>query len=168
MRNLKKSFSLLLRGSLLSASLAWFGPAALQADELKDCLIVHMQNGNKVSYVLEDTPVVTFEGDKLHVQAAAVSDDHILADVARFTFDKASGLGEIAAGDCRITVRNDLVVLEVLTPGSSAIIADMQGRLVASARIDDAGATSFSVAEFPAGVYVVSTTDGKTFKLYKK
>ena len=82
MRNLKKSFSLLLRGSLLSASLAWFGPAALQADELKDCLIVHMQNGNKVSYVLEDTPVVTFEGDKLHVQAAAVSDDHILADVS--------------------------------------------------------------------------------------
>lgn len=168
MRTFKKSFSLLLRGSLLAASLAWLGTPAVQADELKDCLIVHLQSGSKVSYVLEDTPVVTFEGDKLHVQAAAVSDDHKLADVARFTFDKASGLGEIAAGDWRITVKDNLVVLEGFTPGSSAGIADMQGRVVASARIGDTGAASISVTDLPAGVYVVSTTDGKTFKLYKK
>lgn len=168
MRTFRKSFSLLLRGSLLVASLAWFGAPAVQADELKDCLIVHLQSGNKVSYVLEDKPVVTFEGDKLHVQAAAVSDDHRLADVARFTFDKASGLGEIAAGDRRITVNDNIVLLEGFTPGSSASIADMQGRVLVSTRMGDTGSASISVTDLPVGVYVVSTTDGKTFKLYKK
>lgn len=168
MRSITKSFTRLVRGSLLAGVIAWCGAPALQAEELKDCLIVHMQNGNTVSYVLEDTPVVTFVGDKLHVEAAAVSDDHQLADVARFTFDKSTGLSEINAGDYRITVKDNQVMLQGFKAGAMATIADMQGRNVASTRISDSGEATMSMAELPAGVYIVSTTDGKTFKLYKK
>lgn len=167
MRTNKNSFSLLLRSSLVAASMAWAGMGLVQAEDLRDCLVVHMLDGKSVSYVLEDQPKVTFVEDKLHIEANAVSDDLVLADVAKFTFEKLSGVEEITAGNFRITVNNDLVRLEGGTPGAIVNIVDLQGRLNISTSLDEQGSVTILLADLSTGVYVVSTSDGVNFKLLR-
>lgn len=168
MRTLQQSFSLLLRGSLVAATLAWVGIGHMQAEELKDCLVVHMVNGNSVSYVLEDTPKVTFVEDKLHIEATSISDDHLLANVDKFTFEKSTGVESITTNNLRITITNDYVTMEGATPGAIVNIVDIQGRLTLTTRVNDSGNVTMSLTDLSAGVYVVATSDGKTFKLLKK
>lgn len=142
-------------------------PCAL-AEDLKDCLTVHLQSGSKATYVLEETPVVTFIGDNLHIESSTLSNDHKLNDVVKFTFDKTSGIEAVQAGDYRITVLAGIVRLEGFTPGANATVCDIQGRNMASAIVGANGDAEISLANLSNGIYILSTTDGKTLKIYKK
>lgn len=168
MRTITKSLSMMFKGALLASACAFFATPTANADELKDHLVVHKQSGAKVYYVLEDTPVVTFNSNKLHVESKSVSDDHNLSDVDKFTFEKTTSLSEIAKGDQRITIKDNYVMLEGFTPGAVVTLNDMQGRVLVSTVVSDNGDATIYTTDIPTGVYVVSTSDGKTFKLYKK
>ncbi len=142
---------------------------SVMADELKDGLIVHLHNGKTVKYILEQTPVVTFVEDKLHIESTAVKDDHKLSDVDKFTFDKVStSLEDLTAGDYLISVTDNRVLLQGFTPGSSVTLTDVQGRTVTRATVSTTGEATVDMAELVAGVYVVATADGKTFRVLKK
>ena len=158
---------LLKRAGILS-SLALFMAPLVQAEEFKDCLIVHLHGGSTVSYVLEDTPVVTFVGENLHVEANQLSDDHKLADVAKFTIDNVAALADVMANEYRITIQDNTVTIEGLTPNTGIQFADIQGRIIASCNADTDGNATLSLSHITAGVYIVSTTDGKSFKIFKK
>lgn len=168
MRNVKKSVAHLLKRAVIASSLALCTAPFAHAEELKDCLIVHMQGGSKISYVLEDTPVVSFAGENLHVEAAQVSNDHKLADVEKFTFEKSTSLSAVLANECRIIVKNGIVTLEGLTPSIEVRLSDMQGRMMASTKAGTDGIASLPLDNISTGVYIVSTTDGKSFKIFKK
>lgn len=168
MRNLRHPVSMLLRTAAIAILMLCGTWPTATADELQDCLIVHMHSGAKVSYVLETTPKVTFVADKLHVETTALSDDHTLADVSKFTFDKLSSLGSVTAGECRITVIDATVTIEGIAPQAVVTLADMQGRTLASASADSTGMARLSLATAPDGVYLISVTDGRTFKIFKK
>lgn len=148
--------------------MVWSAVPQAAADDLKDCLIVHKHDGTRISYVLEDTPVVTFDAESMHIAAAAINDEHKIAEVEKFTFDKESALEAIRPGDYRITVTDREVLLEGFTPAATASITDMGGRVAQTVQIDTNGSATLTIAGYPTGVYIVSTTDGKTFKIIKK
>lgn len=164
----RQSFSLLPRSILMGCVMMLSAALTAHADDLQDCLTVHMLNGSKVIYVLDDQPTVNFADGKLHVESNAVSDEHDMTDVAKFTFDKTSSATLIDAGDRLISVRGTTVRLEGFVPGTAVILTDMHGRNIASATVSIHGTASVSIADIPAGVYVVSTSEGKSFKLFKK
>lgn len=168
MRNLKKSVTHLLKRAGILSSLALCMTPVVQAEEFKDCLIVHLHGGSTVSYVLEDTPVVTFVGENLHVEADQLSDDHKLANVEKFTFDNVAALADVMANEYRITIQDNYVTIEGLTPNTGIQLADIQGRIIASCNADTEGNATLSLSHITAGVYIVSTTDGKSFKIFKK
>lgn len=168
MGKIKRSFSRFFKCLAVVSVMAWSAAPQALAEELKDCLVVHKVGGAQVSYVLEDTPVVTFDAENMHIAANALTDDHKLAEVERFTFEKSSSLATVRPGDSRITVTDREVILEGFTPAASASITDMNGRVTQTVGIDGSGMAVLTIADLSTGVYIVSTTDGKTFKIIKK
>lgn len=142
--------------------------STMGAEELKDCLVVHMHSGATISYVLEERPIVTFSDTQMHIESAEVSDDHNVADVQMFTFEKSSSIGAVGAQEWRIIVKGELVLLEGLDSTVGVSLVDVQGRIVASAIVADDGSASLSLNKLETGVYVLSTTDGKSLKIFKK
>lgn len=169
MRKFRHCTLRIFRAFMLGAIAVCCAAPTVMADELKDGLIVHMHNGKTVKYILEQTPVVTFVGDKLHIESTVVKDDHKLSDVDKFTFDKVStSLDDLTAGDYLISVIDNHVLLQGFTPGSSVTLTDLQGRIVTRAVVATTGEATVDMTELVAGVYVVATTGGKTFKVLKK
>ncbi len=150
---------------LASAVTCCAAPAAM-AGELKDAVVVYMHDGSTAKYILEQTPIVTFVEDKLHVESSVVSCDHNLSDVDNFRFEQVDAAVEsIAADEYRISVVDNTVLLQGFTPGSVASLTDIEGRTVARVTVGADGEASIALSNLATGVYIVSTTDGKTFKL---
>lgn len=167
MRKIYLSTAQLLRRGLL-ALFAAVCIHTVSAKELKDYLVVHMQDGSTVSYVLEDAPTVTFGGTSMHIESPSVSDVYEVADVNTFTFEKLAGISTVKSGERRITIRNQQVILEGFTPTAEVRLADVQGHMISHTTVNADKAATLSIDSLTPGVYVIYTTDGKTFKLIKK
>ncbi len=151
-------------------ALLFMGLPAVMHAETKEYLVVHLNNGGSVNYVLEQTPTVTFTPASLHVESATLSDDHTLSEVSHFTFEDLdlSALPCLTANDSRITVTDSQVKLEGFTPGASVNLADAQGIVYAGGVVDGNGTVILDISRVPNGVYIISTTDNKSFKIFKK
>lgn len=155
------------RAAIVSSVALCAVPLAI-AEDSKECLIVHMHGGSRISYVLEDTPVVTFEGENLHVEASQLSDDHKLAEVEKFTFENMAALPLVQADEWRITISDHNMTLEGVTPLIHVTLSDIQGRTIAATNANTEGIASLSLSGISKGVYIVSTSDGKSFKIFTK
>ena len=54
-----------------------------------------------------------------------------------------------------------------LEAGLAAKLCDTAGRQVRTAKADAAGTVSFSLQGLPVGTYILSLSDGKSFKILK-
>ena len=138
--------------------------------EATDCLVVNLNNGQKVCYVLAETPTATFQASNLHIESSTLTDDYDLASVSHFTFENCdpNSIIDINAGNRRITVTDTEVMLEGFTPGAHVSVTDIKGCTLASQTIDSNGLAVVKTASLATGVYIIATTDGKSFKIYKK
>lgn len=142
-----------------------FAAPAMNAEET-DCLAVHFKNGEKIYYVLAEKPVATFVGDKLHINATEISDEHDMSTVEKFTFGlyDPSSVTELEAGASRITLIDKTLTLEGFTAGAEIAIFDIRGVRVVADAIGADGVQSVSLASLAGGVYIV-TVDSKSFKI---
>lgn len=147
----------------------WCAAQTAWAAEVSEYLVVHLKDGSQVSYVLDDKPVVTYPGTMLHVESATLSDDHNMAQVSKITFEKKTALCERPAVDeTRIIVTPEAVTIQGLPSATSVTLTDLQGRVLVSCTADDSGEATLATGNLPAGVYIVATSVGRAFKIYKK
>ena len=136
--------------------------------EVKECLVVHDNDGKKTFYVLEDTPTVTFVGENLHVKSESAEADHLLSSVAKFTFESGeASVKDLLDDECRITVRNNEVLLEGFKAGSPVNVYSLAGVRVLAEAVGTDGTATVSLSQLNVGVYVVSTVS-KSIKVVVK
>lgn len=161
MKQIKKSIAVLL--------LLWAAAQSAFADTANEYLVVHLANGGQVSYVLEEKPVVTYDGPVIHVESPAVSDDHRMSEVEKLTFVKKTDIPEqLATDEIRIVVAPEAVTVLGLPAGTSLSLSDLQGRVLATAAAAASGEATIATGSLPAGVYIVAAANGHVFKIYKK
>lgn len=134
-------------------------------------LTIVFHDGNKQSYVLTERPKVTFDATSLFVTGTTVSDTYRIAEVDKFVFDKGNptDIRDVASGEVRLTfVDGENVLLEGLQPSAVVRLFDISGKSLASLKATADGKASVSLEGGEAGVYVVSISDGRTFKVMKK
>ena len=137
--------------------------------ENAEALIVNFHDGTTAYYRLASVPVVTFEGTALCVRSAEASDSHEFANVDTFTFGEYVSVEEVdAQGACIFFPDNETVQFVGFTTGTNVTVVDALGRVWYAGIIDTEGAARVDARNFPAGVYVVSTTSGQTLKIVKK
>lgn len=150
----------LLSASVLSASAV-----------TQNLLTIVFNDGQKQSYVLAEKPKVTFDASSLYVNATEVSDTYTLADVHKFVFEQGepAAIPEISADECRLTfIDGANILLQGHKAGSSVRVIDTAGHILLFTATDDAGCVNISIADFRVGVYIIATSDGKSYKIMKR
>lgn len=134
-------------------------------------LVVMMKSGEKVHYVLDEKPKVTYKDNNMLVTAKEVMVTQALDEVQKLTFE------EVEKGDTPTSVtvplsdgyvvdlRGGQLRLSGFPVGSPVRIYDMNGRMVQSIITDAQGSAATVLPQH--GVYVVKT-DVTSFKLYNR
>lgn len=163
-------FSTFVHGSVrhlaLALTLAGIPASVLAVD---DTLVVTYKDNHTFSYVLADRPTVTFDATQMFIKSDIIDDSHALADVKTFTFSDVSAISEISADERRIVFTDaSTVTLQGFTAGTKISVSDIAGRFVLTTVVANDGTATLNISQLIAGVYVVATTDGKSYKISKR
>lgn len=152
---------------VISALTLAFIPA--MAFAVDDALVVTYKNSQTFSYVLADRPNVTFDGTQLFIKSDVFDDTHSMADIKTFTFADLSEISDVAADERRIVFTDAAsVTLEGFAAGTAVSVSDMSGRVVISSAVAADSTATIDISQLPAGVYVIATADGKSYKILKR
>lgn len=163
-----KKVTQIIRKALVFALLAYMAVPMVFAAEEKECLVVHLKDNSTVSYFLEDTPVVTYVGTDVHIESADLQANHAIADVVMLNFEMKEKIKDaVDKVECRITIENNMVIIEGLNAGIKVSLFDIQGRILRSLNVGADGVAEMNIDSLNAGIYVVATSDGRSFKVLK-
>lgn len=154
----------------LAVAMAFAGSSLSAFAAEQQYLTIIFQDGSKQSYTLNDRPKVTFNNTTLFVKAQEVENDFVLKDVHKFVFTDTSetGISNVSENEFRFSFTDgENVVLEGHAADTAVRLYDTAGKAVRTASADAEGRATVSLAGLQAGVYVINTADGKTYKVIK-
>ena len=132
-------------------------------------------NGTKASFAFVNKPVIAVTTDGLTVSATGASEvSYSFADVQRFYFedDIATAIGQVkndmSAQRPVFAYVDGVVTVSGMTAGERLAVVTINGSQVSATKADNEGNARVDLGSAPAGVYVVSTGSGVSFKLLKK
>jgi len=137
------------------------------ADSYK--LVLWQNNGNQIgSFNLKHNPKVTFSGSEVIVTTASADVYYYgLTDMWKFTYEKTTGINNILVDDNSVKINDDAIVFSALKRGSQITVYAVNGMLLMSKTVAEAGEYAFPISSLSQGVYMVNV-DGETFKIVKK
>lgn len=173
---MNKTFNRILSvtaGALMASALTVLMPAAAMAEEgnKADALVVTYNSGAEEYFFLQDTPVVTFSGQQLHIKAVEMEADREMADVAGFTFEKRTvgSSVETVANRVAFCFNGTDVTLSGLEPAAVWTIYDLNGVSRKTGIADASGACSITLSDLGKGLFILSVNNTKTsYKLNLK
>ena len=133
-----------------------------------------LTNGTKVSFAFSAKPTISVSSDGITVSAQDQNDvSYLFSDVQRFFFedDVNTAIKGVKAETAAIPVfcyNNGVVEVTELNAGERVAVYSLGGGKASETKADHVGHACMSVSHVPAGVYVVSTGSGVSFKLLKK
>ncbi len=133
-----------------------------------------LANGKKASFAFSVKPVISVASEGITVSAQEQSDvSYLFSEVDRFYFEDdivtaVKGVKEEAAASLVFSNDNGGVSVSGLVAGEQVSVYSLNGNKVNGVKADHAGHARVDVNHVPAGVYVVSTGSGVSFKLLKK
>jgi hypothetical protein len=133
-------------------------------------------NGQKASFAFASEPVIEVNGVILTVSSANEATVELLfPNLQRFYFEDdiygtdISQVGDDVSGSHPVfSYANGVVSVSGLSTGERVTVVTINGSIVTTAKADNTGNASINLCNEPAGVYVISTGKGVSFKLLKK
>ena len=132
-------------------------------------------NGQKASFAFASKPQIEVTADGLSVSSAGTAAvSYQFDDVERFYFEDdivQAGISSAEVVPARRPVfgcLGSVVTASGLGAGERFSVADLGGRNVSTAKAGADGTARVDLSDFPAGVYVISTGSGVSFKIVKK
>lgn len=136
----------------------------------QNTLTVHQKDGKKFSYGFEEKPVVSFTDNDMIIKSSGTEIQYQLSLIDKFTFDDQETKVE-GVKDKELKPDISLDENKILISGAKADVAvrliSSDGKLIQSSQTDNDGSASFSMADLPAGVYIINS-DGISVKILKK
>lgn len=136
-------------------------------DETK--LIVWAKDGTKVTYVLNEKPLVTFTETDLVIHSNGIEMNYPLTSMARFTFEKGqnTGVRNINSIESHISFDGNLLCFHNLSMNSNVSLYSYNGNLIFKDRIPNGKDYTLPLSNLDAGIYIV-TINGMSYKFAKK
>jgi hypothetical protein len=131
-------------------------------------MTIEMKNGSKISFLLNDNPVITYQSESLVVNNDA-KNTYSFEDVKNYHFTEMdeSGVDNLPANDLRIVwVDDETIGVQNALPNSTIAITAINGVVISQTKADADGKATIKMPQ-KAGVYVISA--GKqSFKIIRK
>ena len=126
----------------------------------QNTLTVHQKDGQQFCYGFEEKPVLIFSDTVLVIQSTKVEVQYELAKIAKFTFDDIEdAVIGIKVDDTKASISLDENTVSIFGVKADTkvclFIAD--GKLLSSYTANQEGCVSFSIAELPDGMYIISS-----------
>lgn len=133
-----------------------------------NALVLHLVSGSDVTLMLDERPVVTFEGEELVITTHMNIIRYQVADVIRFTYTLAdpASIDDASTSASSFTLESDMLRANNLVPNTTVTVYTINGTLVASGTTDGSGSVSLSLPSQTGMVYVVKTSVAN-FKITK-
>ena len=132
-------------------------------------------NGQKATFAFTSKPEIVVTDDGLTVTSSTSSAvSYSFADVQKFYFedDITTGIQQVegvaSAPRPVFNYANGVVTVSGISVGERLDVVALSGSKVNTTKADARGNASIELGSAPAGVYVVSTGSGVSFKLLKK
>ena len=136
----------------------------------QNTLTVHQKNGQKFGFGFEEKPIVSFTDNFLIIKSTKAEVQYELVKVAKVTFDDVNdAVIGIKADDTKTSIALDEYYVSIL--GSKAditvLLLTSDGKQLQSYKTNTDGSVTFSIAELPEGIYII-TSESRTVKILKK
>ena len=151
-------------------------PLALRSQNV---MVVHLKTGKVVELAFKYQPVVTFTETEAvlttNIDGRIVVVRYPLAALTKFTFttkdysdpDLPTEVEEVPARDVSFLIEDYTVTITGAKAEMVVRLISTDGRQINAYRTDQEGSVSFSIADLPAGTYIINSED-ITFKILKK
>jgi len=134
-----------------------------------ESLVVTFNDDSTVRFDLNERPAVTFDESRMYVVGETVEADYSLEEVKKFTFSSLTdAIDPVVLGETRLTyLDSESVSVSGLGSGAEVSLYSLSGQKIAAAAADASGYVTFSLSACPRGVYFISITNGKSFKIIR-
>ena len=154
---------------LLLLLMALVLPMVASADDETQRLVVWHKNGEKTYFELNEMPETTFEGGLLVIRSSKTTVSYQMENILRYTYEGVStSITDLQPSERAVIIAKDGdgVTFRNLPGGSAVSVYSTNGVLLEQRTAIEGQPLTVSVAQRPAGVYVVKA--GKeTIKLMK-
>lgn len=160
-----------IQPTLRSAMLAMAALGAVTAfSAVKRAVVIHSYSGQEEVIALADAPRITYEGAEMHLNSASVSMQRQMTDVAKVTIEDRdiSNVNEMLEHSMLFSYSDNVIECAGLTPGIAVSLYDTEGFSVANTVADANGSIRIDLNPMHAGIYLLSISNQKTYKIYKK
>lgn len=139
----------------IAAAMAATGAGSATAADVNVCL--HLNGGEKVYFFFEDHPVLTFEGNQMHItyKTDQVS-VHDYATVRKITFEDNSGVEQVAGDSGSITSRAGIVTLTGFGAGTAVSVTSAGGQVLLSDTMPGGEPYSIDLNRYAKGMYIIT------------
>lgn len=133
-----------------------------------NAMVLHLASGAEVTCLLDERPVVTFEGDELVLTTHMNVVRYQASDVLSFTYASVSitSIDRTSSAVTSFAFDGDMLRANSLAPKSMVMVYTVDGTLVTSCKTDKSGNVSLSLPRQAGAVYVVKTSVAN-FKISK-
>lgn len=149
---------------LCSASIA----VMAQDQTLKHVMTVELRNGKTNYFILDEKPVVSFNGNICSVTATSLKADYDMADIDNTHFEliDPSGVDEVTKDGLTLDLsERGIAIVRGAMPESDVTLFNIGGILITSVKADSTGFASIDLRELQGGTYLISVGKERTFKV---
>lgn len=142
--------------------------ASLKAENTK--LIVSFKDGNKIAYILDKKPKLTFSNSNLVVAIDDINVDYPLEGILQWSYednDVTTITNRYQSDDISFCYSKDKIVIMAHKKESTFLLSSINGVLVFQTRIKAEEQFVFPLSKLNSGVYIV-TVNGISNKITKR
>ena len=121
-------------------------------------LVIHFDNERSVTYLLKDTPLLSFDGNNIVVEADKIIskfDKTVLKNITYEDIDKTSSLKELKSSEKISVIYEDDCIRVRSSSGEFISLYTINGQQVYYKKNQPTGESVILLNRFPAGVYVL-------------
>lgn len=138
-------------------------------------VIFLLNDGTRSAFSFESEPVMVMNSDSVTITTKSESSvSYQFANVNKFYFadDIATSVEAVKGTSSELvpifSYRDGVITASGLASNANVRIVSIEGVSVYSTRASHDGCVSIDISHFPAGIYIVSSGRGVSFKLLKK
>lgn len=158
------------KNMILSMALAF---SSLCAWAVEPYITLEFSNGKKASFAFSAAPIIKATDDGLTISSAnSATEAYLIADVLQFYFEEGPDYTAVetvvSAQHPLFKYANSVVEVIGMKADERLIVSNVSGIIVGATRANSEGFARVDLSSVQAGVYIVSTGSGVSFKLIKK
>ncbi|MCR5246351.1 MAG: hypothetical protein K6E14_01005 [Paludibacteraceae bacterium] len=136
--------------------------------EKQQYMTIEQLDGSKFSFLLDENPVVTYEGENLVVNGSATT-SYAISNIKNYHFTESNETavkGQVADMFCVVGLDEATLKVQNAKASEKVALINIKGVVISEASTDDEGSTTVKLPE-QKGVYVL-TVGTKAIKVIRK